>query len=172
MFSCDLSNKCNNIHLPKKIAMLACVCQPADAGIFRKSPIPLNNAPLQLNNKGAIPKPGKIIRIPVITREPSVNEHKIQKKIDDISTLYVDKHDSMNAKKKIKSPKKKSNIKQGKFLEKIGNTNVVVELNASLTRLDKINPIEREEIKDDPEACKRKEDDKELTRIPNELEKV
>lgn len=222
--------------------MLACVCQPADSGIFRKSPIPLTNPPLELSNhnnnnnnnhsKGAIPKPpGKTIRIPVITREPISKQSKRQiTDNDDISsllyrtkstattaTIYVDKETStnyvtkelINKKRLSKSPKHKNNNNNsnsnnnnssnskrngGKLIEKIHidivgsgnnggcNTNGPsnnsgsvcggVELNGSLTPLDKINPIEREEIKDDPEACKRKEDDKELTRIPNEFEKV
>lgn len=50
--------------------MLACVCQPADPGIFRRSPIPLGAPPLKFNHKGAIPKPGRTLRIPVITNEP------------------------------------------------------------------------------------------------------
>lgn len=50
--------------------MLACVCQPADAGIFSRSPVPLGAQPLKFNHKGAVPKPGRTLRIPVITSEP------------------------------------------------------------------------------------------------------
>lgn len=58
--------------------MLACVCQPADPGLFRRSPIPLGAPPLKFNQKGAIPKPGRTFRIPVITNEPcSVNKSVI-----------------------------------------------------------------------------------------------
>lgn len=47
------------------VEMLACVCQPADPNIFRRSPIPLVTTPIKINSKGAIPKlvPGKSIRI-------------------------------------------------------------------------------------------------------------
>lgn len=52
--------------------MLACVCQPSDTGIFRRSPVPLGAPPLKIN-RGAIPKPGRTLRLssPVITSEPS-----------------------------------------------------------------------------------------------------
>ena len=50
--------------------MLACVCQPADAGIFSRSPVPLGAQPLKFNHKGAVPKPGRTLRVPVITSEP------------------------------------------------------------------------------------------------------
>lgn len=61
--------------------MLACVCQPSDVGIFRRSPVPLGAPPLQI--KGAIPKLGRIIQNPsVITSEPNTkaNLHKTIKK--------------------------------------------------------------------------------------------
>ncbi|XP_071056815.1 apoptosis-stimulating of p53 protein 2 isoform X2 [Onthophagus taurus] len=53
--------------------MLACVCQPSDPGIFRRSPVPLGSQPLRLDHNGAIPKPpGRILCIPVVvTNEPS-----------------------------------------------------------------------------------------------------
>lgn len=59
--------------------MLACVCQPSDTGIFRRSPVPLGAPPLKIN-RGAIPKPGRTLRLsslPVITSEPSAkNKHQ------------------------------------------------------------------------------------------------
>lgn len=59
--------------------MLACVCQPADPSIFRRSPIPLGAPPLKITNRGDIPKPGKTIRITpsTITDAPSV-KNKIE----------------------------------------------------------------------------------------------
>lgn len=58
--------------------MLACVCQPADPSIFRRSPIPLGAPPVKITNRGALPKPGKTIRItPAITDAPSI-KNKIQ----------------------------------------------------------------------------------------------
>ncbi|EFA01529.1 hypothetical protein TcasGA2_TC007089 [Tribolium castaneum] len=53
--------------------MLACVCQPADPGIFRRSPVPLGAPPLKI---GAVPKPGRSVRLtaPVITDPPGFNE--------------------------------------------------------------------------------------------------
>lgn len=162
--------------------MLACVCQPADSGIFRKSPIPLSNPPLQLNNnnnnsKGAIPKPGRIIRAPVITREP--RQHKNVDISCNIEMLNDIKSTSKETTNRRKSPKNKRKFNKEKIHVGVGTTTTNntsytgVELNGSLTPTDKINPIEREEIKDDPsEVCKRKEDDKELNRIQNEIEKV
>lgn len=63
--------------------MLACVCQPADTGIFRRSQIPLGASPLKLNS-GAIPKPGRILGVsPIITSEPSTrNSHSSVEKND------------------------------------------------------------------------------------------
>ncbi|CAG9762568.1 unnamed protein product [Ceutorhynchus assimilis] len=44
--------------------MLACVCQPADPSVFRRSPIPLGAPPLKISvNKGALPKPGRSVRV-------------------------------------------------------------------------------------------------------------
>lgn len=57
--------------------MLACVCQPTDPNLFRRSPIPLGTPPLKIATRGAIPKiPGRGIRIieppetPRLTDEP------------------------------------------------------------------------------------------------------
>lgn len=57
--------------------MLACVCQPSDTGIFRRSPVPLGAPPLKIN-RGAIPKPGRTLRLSsqVITSEPNSNKNK------------------------------------------------------------------------------------------------
>lgn len=56
--------------------MLACVCQPADTGIFRRSQVLLSASPRKLNT-GAIPKPGRILAMtPVITSEPSANNSR------------------------------------------------------------------------------------------------
>lgn len=59
--------------------MLACVCQPSDTGIFRRSPVPLGAPPLKIINRGAIPKPGRTLRLstPVITSEPSAKNKQI-----------------------------------------------------------------------------------------------
>ncbi|XP_044255145.1 apoptosis-stimulating of p53 protein 1 isoform X2 [Tribolium madens] len=53
--------------------MLACVCQPADPGIFRRSPVPLGAPPLKIST-GAVPKPGRSVRLtaPVITDPPGL----------------------------------------------------------------------------------------------------
>lgn len=54
--------------------MLACVCQPADSGVFRRSPIPLGAPPLRMGT-GAIPKPGRTVRLsPVITDAPGLKK--------------------------------------------------------------------------------------------------
>lgn len=65
--------------------MLACVCQPADPGIFRRSPIPLGAPPLKIANRGAIPKPGRIIRLypPSSTIVPSSEVDDGKTKCDD-----------------------------------------------------------------------------------------
>ncbi|XP_019869863.2 apoptosis-stimulating of p53 protein 2 isoform X5 [Aethina tumida] len=65
--------------------MLACVCQPADPGIFRRSPIPLGAPPLKIANRGAIPKPGRIIRLypPTSTIVPSSEVDDGKTKCDD-----------------------------------------------------------------------------------------
>ncbi|KAJ3657656.1 hypothetical protein Zmor_009443 [Zophobas morio] len=48
--------------------MLACVCQPADPGIFRRSPVPLGAPPLKITKA----LPGRTVRLttPVITDPP------------------------------------------------------------------------------------------------------
>ncbi|KAL3265330.1 hypothetical protein HHI36_009538 [Cryptolaemus montrouzieri] len=52
--------------------MLACVCQPSDPNIFRKSPIPLGEDSLKITNKGVIPRPGRTVRLDaVITDAPT-----------------------------------------------------------------------------------------------------
>lgn len=67
--------------------MLACVCQPADPGIFRRSPIPLGAPPLKIN-KGAIPKPGRSVRLttPVITDPPGL---KTKQDKEEMRTKYT-----------------------------------------------------------------------------------
>lgn len=60
--------------------MLACVCQPADPNIFRRSPTPLVTTPIKISSKGAIPKvvPGRSIRITdsVVTTSNSSNSDR------------------------------------------------------------------------------------------------
>lgn len=43
--------------------MLACVCQPADPGLFRRSPIPLGTPPLKITNRAVAPIPGRSVRV-------------------------------------------------------------------------------------------------------------
>ncbi|XP_018576232.1 apoptosis-stimulating of p53 protein 1 [Anoplophora glabripennis] len=43
--------------------MLACVCQPADPGLFRRSPIPLGAPPLKITSRTVAPIPGRSVRI-------------------------------------------------------------------------------------------------------------
>lgn len=68
--------------------MLACVCQPTDNGIFRRSPASLGPKQLKMNN-GAIPKPGRTLRIiPVITSEPTAKS--TQTAYGDINVMLDD----------------------------------------------------------------------------------
>lgn len=77
--------------------MLACVCQPADTGIFRRSPVPLGAPPLKIN-RGAIPKPGRTLRLsPVITSEPSAKN----KQSSSQNSSPVVKHKKRHSKKGI-----------------------------------------------------------------------
>ncbi|XP_050298815.1 apoptosis-stimulating of p53 protein 2 isoform X3 [Anthonomus grandis grandis] len=55
--------------------MLACVCQPADPSVFRRSPVPLGAPPLKISaNQGALPKPGRSVRVnpPYVSPTPTV----------------------------------------------------------------------------------------------------
>ncbi|KAK9870749.1 hypothetical protein WA026_009711 [Henosepilachna vigintioctopunctata] len=53
--------------------MLACVCQPADPKVFGKSPIPLGTSSVKITKRGAVPKPGRSVRLkPVITDPPTI----------------------------------------------------------------------------------------------------
>lgn len=79
--------------------MLACVCQPADPGIFRRSPIPLGAPPLMLGKRfsqfsATAPKPGRTIRLTasVVTDPPGLKHGS--------ATNIRDKTDSIKSKKK------------------------------------------------------------------------
>lgn len=85
--------------------MLACVCQPADPGIFRRSPIPLGAPPLKFNHKGAIPKPGRTLRIPVITDEP---KHPLVNCKNNTTTNNAGKSNKSEMRKKVSNSDIKS----------------------------------------------------------------
>ncbi|XP_017768297.1 PREDICTED: apoptosis-stimulating of p53 protein 2 isoform X3 [Nicrophorus vespilloides] len=96
--------------------MLACVCQPADPTVFRRSPIPLGTPPLKLSNKGTrgsgcavTPKPGRIYRIPVvITTEPKNSAHLTQTAVGAVATKGKLSDSPPNSDMKIKSRKVKN----------------------------------------------------------------
>lgn len=172
--------------------MLACVCQPADTGIFRKSPIPLGTAPLQLNNKGAIPKPGKTLRLPVITNEPSskkiyrhkaanikndepsaISRNSARRQSDNVKLMTVDKKYCETATNDDKKLANRNKIKkQTKLIEKVHSGNISADPKTLSKFSDKGDRIETEEIEERPSICNRKEDDKELRRISHDTEKV
>lgn len=54
--------------------MLACVCQPADPGLFRRSPIPLGTPPLKIASRAIAPIPGRGVRVSAPPAVPKNNE--------------------------------------------------------------------------------------------------
>lgn len=97
--------------------MLACVCQPADPGIFRRSPIPLGAPPLMLGKgfSATTPKPGRTIRLTtsVVTNPPElkhafVTDVRIKSKKK--SAAKTSDKDEFSENGDSKAKKRKSNV--------------------------------------------------------------